>query len=160
MFKDRIKKKRRGPKSNVMKVRTSRKIYIPIYLMIFVLVSAVVFIKYRGFLINKYVLILVVVFIVLAIKYTEIHRFSRWYEVNSNSLVHKEGILSKKIKNLDLCAISDIDVSQNLWQRLLGYGDISVRLFSEVSHTEIKNINDPAKFGNFLEKMMGAKMSN
>ena len=160
MFKDRIKKKRRGPKSNVMKVRTSRKIYIPIYLMIFVLVSAVVFIKYRGFLINKYVLILVVVFIVLAIKYTEIHRFSRWYEVNSNSLVHKEGILSKKIKNLDLCAISDIDVSQNLWQRLLGYGDISVRLFSEVSHTEIKNINDPAKFGNFLEKMMGAKMNN
>ena len=160
MFKDRIKKKRRGPKSNVMKVRTSRKIYIPIYLMIFVLVSAVVFIKYRGFLINKYVLILVVVFIVLAIKYTEIHRFSRWYEVNSNSLVHKEGILSKKIKNLDLCAISDIDVSQNLWQRLLGYGNISVRLFSEVSHTEIKNINDPAKFGNFLEKMMGAKMNN
>jgi len=128
--------------------------------MIFVLVSAVVFIKYRGFLINKYVLILVVVFIVLAIKYTEIHRFSRWYEVNSNSLVHKEGILSKKIKNLDLCAISDIDVSQNLWQRLLGYGNISVRLFSEVSHTEIKNINDPAKFGNFLEKMMGAKMNN
>ena len=159
MFKERVKKKKAGSKSDVMKVRTSRKVYLFLYLMIFVLILAVIFIKYKGLPINNYVLILVVVFIVLVIKYTEIHRFSKWYEVNENSLVHKEGILSKKIKNLDLSAISDIDISQNLWQRFLGYGSINVRLFSDVSHTEIKNINDPAKFGNFLEKMMSAKMN-
>lgn len=149
--------KKKSIEKNTLKVHNSRKIYIPVYIMIFVLIGTVIFIKYNGLKLNNYVWWVVIIFVILAIKYTEIHRFTNWYKITPDSLVHKQGILNKKIKNLDLSAISDIDIYQNFWQRMLGYGNISVRLFSEVSHTEIKNINDPVKFGNILEKSISLK---
>ena len=140
-----------------MKVSNSRKLYIPIYLMILVLITVVLFIKYKGLSLNNTVLILVGLFILFAIKFTEVHRWSSSYEINKDSLVHRKGILNRKTRSMDFLAISDTEVKQNFWQRLLNYGDVSVRLYSGESDNPAKNINNPKKFARCLQKMIHAK---
>jgi len=152
-----MSRKKEKTKKNFMKVSNSRKLYLPIYLMILILIAVVIFIKYKGLVLNNLVLIVVGLFILFAIKFTEVHRFSNSYEINQNSLVHRRGIFNRKTKSVDFFGISDIEVKQNFWQRLIGYGDVSVRLYSGKSDNPVKNINKPAKFAEFLRKMMNAK---
>ncbi len=152
-----MSKKKEKDKKDFMKVRNSRKLYFPIYLMVFILIGVLVFIKYNGLIINKMVFIIVGLFILGSIKSAEIHRLCNSYEVNKNSLVHTMGLFTRKTRSMDFFAISDIEVKQGVWQRLLGFGDVSVRLYSGESDSPVKNINKPKKFGRFLRKMIEAR---
>ncbi len=76
-----------------MKVSNSRKLYLPIYFMILILIAVVIFIKYNDLNLSTPVLILVGLFIFSAIKFTELHRWSNSYEINKDSFVHNKGIL-------------------------------------------------------------------
>ena len=140
-----------------MKVSNSRKLYLPIYFMILVLIGVIIFIKYNGFPLNNLVLILVGLFILFSIKITELHRFSNSYEINQNSFVHTQGILNRKTRSMDFLAISSIEVEQNFWQRLFGYGNVSIRLYSGETDNLVKHINNPAKFAKFLREGMHLK---
>lgn len=141
-----------------MKVRNSRKLYLPLYIMVFVLIAVIVWIKYQGLPLNNLTLILVVLFIVSIIKYSELHRFNNSYEINKNSLVHTKGILSKTKRSMDFFAVSDFEVKQSPWQRMLGFGNVSVRLYSGKSEGSlVRNINKPSKFAEFLRKMIENK---
>ena len=141
-------------KKNYQKVRNSRKLYIPIYIMVLILISAILFIKIKGLPLNKSAILFVIIFSLISLKLTEVHRFKNKYKIKPPSLVHIEGYLNKISRRVDLIAISDVDASQTFWQRLLNYGDVHVRLFSKESTTNIKNINDPIGFTKFLEKKM------
>ena len=151
------KKKNKPDKGSFIHFKNSRKLYIPYYFMVIVLLSIIGYLRYNNLPINILTLILVGLFILFVIKATEIHRFSNSYALNHNSLVHTHGIFSKRIKNADLFAISDIDVKQTFWQRILGFGDVYVSLFSDTSNMVVRNINNPVKFGNLIEKMMTVK---
>ena len=150
-------KKKEKIKKYFMKVSNSRKIYLPIYFMILVLIAVVIFIKYNDLNLSTPVFILVILFILFSIKITELHRWSNSYEITKDSLVHNKGILNRKTRSMDFLAISDTEVKQNIWQRLLNYGDVSVRLYSGESSNPAKNINNPKKFARCLEKMIHAK---
>ena len=141
----------------VMKVRTTRKLYIPLYLMTIILIIVIGVIKLKEMQLSQSALIGVIVFIVIIVLFVEVHRFKDLYEINQNSLVHSHGILNKKIKSSDFFAISDFDVNQKLWQRLFGFGDVNVRLVSHDSSTAVKNINNPTKFAAFLEESISKK---
>ena len=142
----------------IMKARTSRKLYIPLYLMILILLAVILYIWVSGLSLNKIALMGVIVFGVIAFLFIEIHRLKDLYEIKPNSLVHSHGIISKKIKSVDFLAISDLDVSQNVMQRIFNFGNVNVRLFSgKESATSIKNINNPREFAEFLEETMNKK---
>jgi len=143
----------------VMKVRTSRKSYFLIYVMIFILVIAMVVIKIYGEDVNKFLFQAVLIFSGILIIFIEVHRLSIFFEVTSISLVHSKGIIAKTTRKVDLSSISDVDSKQSVWQRILGYGDVDVRMFSRDSTLKIKNINNPKKFANFLDKKMNEKRS-
>ena len=150
-------KKKGKAKKYFMKVSNSRKIYLPVYLMIFVLITIVFFIKQNGLVLSKPVFILVILFILFSIKFTELHRWSNSYAITKDSFVHIKGILNRKTRSMDFLAISDIELRQNVWQRLINYGDVSVRLYSGESDNPAKNINNPKKFADCLEKMIHIK---
>ena len=150
-------KKKEKTKKYFMKVSNSRKIYLPIYFMILVLIAVVVFIKYNDMNLSTPVLILVGLFIFFAIKVTELHRWSNSYAITKDSFVHIKGILNRRTRSMDFLAISDFELKQNVWQRLLNYGDVSVRLYSGESDNPAKNINNPKKFADCLEKMIHIK---
>jgi len=143
----------------VMKVRTSRKAYLSVYVMILILIITVITIKTSGRELNKLAFEAVLVFSVVLITFIEIHRFATFYKITSSSLVRSQGIFSRKIRKVDLTSISDVDSKQTTWQRTLNYGDVHARLFSEETTLTIKNIIDPEKFSDFLEEKMNEKRS-
>ena len=149
--------KKEKTKKYFMKVSNSRKLYLPIYFMILILIAVVIFIKYNDLNLSTPVLILVGLFIFSAIKFTELHRWRNSYEINKDSFVHNKGILNRKTRSMEFLAISDTELRQNFWQRLLNYGNVSVRLYSGESDNPAKNINNPKKFANCLQKMIHAK---
>jgi len=136
----------------VMKAKTSRKLYIPYYVMVLILLGFISYIKYNDLAINDYAFWGAVIFSFFVIKFVEIHRLSDSYEIHHDVLVHSQGIFNKKIKSVDFFAISDLDVTQNILQRILNFGDVNVRLFSKDSTTYIKNITNPKKFARVLEE--------
>ena len=144
-------------KEEIIRIRNSRKLYIPLYIMIFILILTVSIAKSSGKEVNDLAFNAVLIFSGSVIFFAEIHRIINSYEINDQSLVHKKGIFVQTIKRVDLIAVSDADSKQNLWQKFLGYGDVSVHLFSRDSSIQVKSINDPAKFVIFLEKKMNEK---
>jgi len=143
----------------VMKVRTSRKAYLFVYMMILILIVTVITIKTSGRELNKLGFEAVLVFSVGLITFIEIYRFATFYKITSSSLVRSQGIFSRKTRKIDLTSISDVDSKQTAWQRTLNYGDVHARLFSAETTLAVKNINDPEKFSDFLEKKMNEKRS-
>ena len=135
-----------------MRVRNSRKLYLPIYFMIFILIFTMTIIKISGKELSKFALEAVLAFSATLIIFTEIHRFVNLYEINQNSLIHSKGIFVKKTKRVDLLSISDADSKQNPWQWLFKYGDVNINLFSGYNAVPVKTINHPKKFVDFLEE--------
>ena len=144
-------------KKEMIKLRTSRKAYFPVYLMIFILLFAVIAIKVSGKEINQFALNLVLIFSAALIIFIEVHRLKDLYEINNTALVHSVGILSRKTRKVDLISVSDADSKQTAWQRILNYGDVAARMFSQDSTLLVKNIHNPVKFADFLEMKMDEK---
>ena len=144
-------------KEEILKTRNSRKLYIPLYIMIFILILTVSIVKSSGKEVNDLAFKTVLIFSGSVIFFAEIHRIINRYEINDQSLVHKKGIFVQTIKRVDLIAVSDADSKQNLWQKFFGYGDVSVHLFSRDSSIQVKSISDPNRFVVFLERKMNEK---
>lgn len=139
-------------KKGVFKVRNSRKVYFLLYLMAVILLIAVTYIKISGRPLDDMAFKLVLAFVIAVLIATEIHRLGNSYEITENSVVLRKGYFTIISKRIEFGAISDIDVKQNLWQRLLSYGNVQIFKFSEKSI--IKNINKPFKFVSFLSERM------
>lgn len=137
---------------DILKIRTSRKLYIPFYFMVFVLISVIIFVKIYRKPLNDMALNLVLIFAIAVIIATEIHRLGNSYEINKNSVIHRKGYFKIVSKRIEYGAISDIDIEQNPWQRIFSFGNIQIFKFSEKSI--IRNINKPDHFVNFLAKKM------
>lgn len=140
---------------DILRVRNSRKIYIPFYLMIIILVAVVIYIKLSGKPIDDTAFKLSLAFIIAVLIATEIHRLGNYYEINDNSVVHKNGYFSIVLKRLEFNAISDSHTNQTLLERLLSYGDVEIHMFAKENNLIIKNINNPFKFVEFLGSKMG-----
>jgi len=135
-----------------LKVRNTRKLYIPFYFMVVVLWLAIIYIKFSGKPLDNLALKLVIAFSLAVIIATEIHRLGHSYEISDNSVIHRKGYLTITTKRIEFGAISDIDVKQTLWQRLWRFGNIQIFKFSEKS--VIRNINKPLDFVSFLERKL------
>ncbi len=144
--------KKKEDSKKILWVRSTRKSYILLYLMILVIVSLFIYIKITGKPLDRNAFKLSVAFIIAILIATEIHRLGNSYEINNNSVVHRRGYFTIISKRIEFGAISDIDVRQNLWQRLLSYGDVQIFKFSEKSI--IKNINRPFEFTGHLGRVI------
>lgn len=146
-------KSERGDKEK-LRIRNTRKLYLPFYIMIVIIIAFITYIKNSGRPLDNMALGLSLAFIVAIIIATETHRLGNVYEIDKNSVVHKKGYLSITSKRIEFGAISDIDIKQNLWQRVFSFGNVQIFKFSEKSI--IRNINKPFYFVSFLnEKMRG-----
>ena len=139
----------------VLSIRNSRKIYIPVYTMIFILFFAVGFIKYQGKDLNDFAFKSVLIFSAAGIVWTEIHRMKNKYEITDYAVIRIKGIIFKTIKKTDIHALSDAELKQNPWQMMLGIGDVSANAFSELN--VLKNVDKPHEVIKFLEEKMTKK---
>lgn len=82
-----------------------------------------------------------ILFLVVAVK-----RYSLLYRLTTQRLFVYRGLISRKIEELELFRVRDIDVVQGFWERVLGYGRMNI--FSTDSTTpkfEIAGLGDPLK---------------
>jgi uncharacterized membrane protein YdbT with pleckstrin-like domain len=134
----------------LMKIRRSRKKYLLFYGMVFAILFLLVYLIFKNYLLNKLTLITAFAFILLVYSFTELHRIKDWWAITDSSLVQSLGIFSKNVREIDFSSISDLDLDQSLFKRILNYGNVNVRLF--LNETSIK-INDVNKPGEFIEKL-------
>ncbi|MFQ5531197.1 MAG: PH domain-containing protein [Candidatus Nanoarchaeia archaeon] len=143
--------------NKVLRIRNSRKIYLPFYVMAIILVGILVYIFFLGLPLSRLGLFLIIIFIIIGIKITEIHRIINLYEINPESFVHTFGIFGKTVENIDFLAVSHLEVGQSLWQRFLRFGDVDIRVFGRENTTFVRNINKPFEFVRFFEDRVNEK---
>ncbi len=134
--------------------RTSRWSYLVYYSMVITVVSIIIYIKVQGLYLDRYVFFGALLFCILLIKITEVHRLSHHYEIKDDGLEKVEGIFFRKHKKLNYGSISQIHLTQNPLSKLFSIGTVELAQFSDTVRTEINNINKPKKF----IKELGAKM--
>jgi len=144
---------------NILSVRNSRKAYLLVYLMVLILIIALIIFYIKGYALNKIAIFSSLFFVYIAIKSTEIHRLNNRYEIKPTTLTHVKGIINKVSKKVDLASISNVDIRQNLWNRMLGFGNVNVFICSGAGCIEIKNINSPHRFAEFLEQKMADRLA-
>ena len=148
-----MKKVKKGAdRKRIRKLRPSRKLYVPYYSMALALLFFFAFIKYSGREINNSAFSIVLYFIIAIIIITEIHRFGESYHLTSSSIILNTGYFGILSKRMEFEAISDMQILQGPWQRLLNFGD--VQLFKFGPGPTMKNINRPNAFVNELEDII------
>ena len=138
----------------LIKARRSRKTYFLIYVMIFSILFLLGYLYYNDYPLNKFSLIVAFGFIILLFKVTEIYRLKDWWAITESSLIQSTGIFNKNVRELDFSSISDLDLDQPFFKRILNYGNVNVRLFLNETSIKIININRPGEFIEELQRIM------
>lgn len=135
-------------------IRSSRKGYLIYYLMAIFIGIILIYIKLNDLPLPKNLLIASIVFIILLIKSTEIHRLTHHYDITPHTLEKVEGIFFQKVKRMNYGSISQLHLTQNPLEKLLNIGTVEIAQFSETIRTDIKNINKPKEFLHEISKMI------
>ncbi len=76
------------------------------------------------------------------LKYHLRNRFTQMV-LSGDRLRYETGVLSRSKRNIQLSKVQDVRVEQNLAQRLLGIGNISVETAGETSLLTLRNVDNP-----------------
>ncbi|MCR4327830.1 MAG: PH domain-containing protein [Nanoarchaeota archaeon] len=135
----------------LLKVWTSRKAYLFYYFLILLLIGVLGYFYFKGIELSTNLWIIAIVLILFLIKFIEIHRIRNWWAITDMALIESKGIVNKNIREIDFTSISDIDLDQWLYKRILGYGTINIRRFMNEASISVKNINNPERFLNIVQ---------
>ena len=142
-------------KDFLLKVRVSRKRYLSLYIfaiLIFLLIIYLtLFLKYN---LSKTSWTLSISYLLFTIALIEYEILQDWWGVTETSLVQSLGLFNKNVRQVDFSSISDLDLNQPLFKRILNYGNVNVRLFLNETSISIKDINNPNKFIEDLQKII------
>jgi len=133
-------------KKFLLKVKRSRKTYFLVYLMILIIIGVLVYFKRNGLIIPTFTLIISIGFVIILIKFTEIHRIKDWWAITDSALIQSLGLLNKNVREVSFSSISDMDISKPFFKRFLNYGDVNIRLFLNETSIKIKDISNPTQF--------------
>ena len=138
----------------LLKIRPAHRSFILEFFLIFIILSAIYIIQVFGLFLNPIGLYAAIGFSIIIIIYVEFVRYSNTYFITKNQLQKRHGIISKKIESIFFENISEINLSQNLFQRIIGYGDVIVN--SQASNQlSFKKIANPKKIRTQIEKLKG-----
>lgn len=68
------------------------------------------------------------------------------YVLTNSRVILEEGIVARRSNDASLGKINNVEHSQTLWGRLLGYGDVEIDTASETGATLFPGISDPVEF--------------
>jgi len=141
-----------------MKLKPSFISYIQNYFLVCLILIAIFFVSSsfpsNVFTILDFVFILVAIFLLLEPIY---ERCFYTYEVNENSIIETNGILTKKQTTMPIENVSDIEIIKTPLGRIFGFGNICIKGFR--GDIVLKGIKDPEKVYNFLKGKITKKQS-
>jgi uncharacterized membrane protein YdbT with pleckstrin-like domain len=147
-------RKKEEDEPTLFKLRTSRKAYLYFYLMILILVILIYIVFTYKISTNVYLIYGAIIFGVLILKGTEFHRINSYYSITPHYVIYSNGIINTDVTRIYIPTISDIVVKQNLWKRLLNFGDLRIHRYSKGAIIEMKSINNPNHYARILEEKL------
>jgi uncharacterized membrane protein YdbT with pleckstrin-like domain len=114
-------------------------------LVLIVLILAGVTAAYAFYPMAAYLSVLVLVPLIGMVR--DILRWSnRQYLITNHRVIQVSGVFSKEVVDSSLEKVNDVKMSQSLFGRLFGYGDLEILTASELGANLFKRIGDPIKF--------------
>lgn len=138
----------------LMKVRKSRRSFLGIYLMVLIVIFFMGYINYIGIKPSTTAWVVSIAFIYFSVKYIEYTRIKDWWAITERSIVQSQGLFNKNIREIDFSSISDLDLEQAFFKRILNYGNVNVRLFLNETSIKIINITRPERFIEKLQSLI------
>ncbi len=135
-------------------IKPSRIFFLKDYLIILFFILLYFFLPAMGFAMNivsEFTIYGIIVFFIL---YIETFRFSNSYKITPSQVVIERGIIQKKRDSVFLSAISDVNVKQGYFARVLNYGTISIGPTSGSEAIQMLGIKNPRKIALELEKLI------
>ena len=145
-----------GSEQLLFSLTTSRKGYIIEYVCAAVLILLPLLTSTQGHALPKNALYGVIGAGAMILMYTEISRIYTRYTITDKKIIIANGLLRQDKKNVyfhPLAFVPDINVEQNILQRLLNVGTIAVRS-SEVNSFQIQNIDNPLQIAQEIEHLI------
>jgi len=125
-----------------LKLRSTRKAYFHIYAVpVAVFITLELLTDYVSF--NNYVYIFIGAIAAASIAYSELDRWNYWIEIDETGVTVEKGLLRKKRLIVPRQILTDMDIKQSVFQRLLRFGQITMRSFSEDHRRVSICINKP-----------------
>ena len=81
------------------------------------------------------------------------------YVVTNLRVLKLEGLLSKAHRDASLDKINDLVLTQSMWGRMLGYGDLQVLTANEASGMTFHKLQDPVAFKRQILQVRTAEMA-
>lgn len=126
-----------------MSLRRSRKSFWPEYLCSLFLISLIGAFYYQGKDLDRGITYFVLGLALVLIASAEVSRAVHRCKVTPSKIMIIDGLVKQSTRHIYIEAISDIDVRQNLLQRMLGYGKIRISSMSGEGSLEIKDVDSP-----------------
>jgi len=82
------------------------------------------------------------------------------YVVTNLRVLKLEGLLSKSHRDASLDKINDLVMTQSMWGRLLGYGDVQILTANEASGMTFHSLQDPVGFKRQILQVRTAEMAD
>jgi uncharacterized membrane protein YdbT with pleckstrin-like domain len=105
------------------KISRRSKIFRYMIVLILLAASPVTYILYPAY---SYVSVILLALGILILLVSEILLFRNRLYVTNHAVSERTGLLSKKLRSIDMDDIINITTTQGVWQRLLKYGEIHV----------------------------------
>jgi membrane protein YdbS with pleckstrin-like domain len=76
-------------------------------------------------------------------------RLVRWattrFVLTSERLIYRRGLLARHAREIPIERLNDVTVSQSLWERLMGYGDVLVQAVGEPGRLPVHDLPHPRR---------------
>jgi uncharacterized membrane protein YdbT with pleckstrin-like domain len=66
--------------------------------------------------------------------------------ITNRRVIQTEGMITKHVIDSSLEKVNDVVLTQSVWGRLLGYGDVEIMTASEIGVNKMERIKDPVGF--------------
>src|SRR3954454_10487927 len=104
---------------------------------------------YRMLLLALALVLLVTVVLVPVLRWRTTH-----YVITTHRLLFREGILSRRGRNIGLSRITDVSYRQTLWDRIINSGTLTIESAGESGSTVVKHIPDSEGVQQLLNLMI------
>jgi len=78
-----------------------------------------------------------------------IHRYVRWTStrlvVTTSRLIRRTGVLSRRVQEIPMAALTDVSYRQSLWDRIIGAGDLVLESAGRDSQEVFPDLPRPAR---------------
>jgi len=122
-------------------------------------IGAILFVAVTSAFLSRYVsvweAVLIGLLLFLVPAYFHVKQKLVRYTLTESKLEIDTGLISRTTRNVPIRRIQDVTIASNMWQRLLGFGDVVIDNASEEGgKVVLKNINTPNHYGDALLKQM------